>query len=94
MFDFVRTIGSTDALLARSSWKAAAMPAKPIDPTGAAMARAPREGSEPRPGRGPPAEDDAFDLWLRRQLHRCYAAIAAEPIPEELLRLIEEGGKP
>jgi hypothetical protein len=61
------------------SWKAATMPAKPT-----------ALGSESRPGGGPSAEDDIFGLWLRRQLHQCYAAIIAEPIPEELLRLIEE----
>jgi hypothetical protein len=94
LFEFVRVIGLSGALLARSSWKAAAMLAKPIDPMGAAAARAHREGSKPRPGGGPLAEDDPFDLWLRRQLHRCYAAIAAEPIPEELLRLIKDDGKP
>jgi hypothetical protein len=94
LFEFVRAIRLSGALPARSSWKAAAMRAKPIDPMGAAAARAPREGSKPRPGGGPSAEDDPFDLWLRRQLHRCYAAIAAEPTPEELLRLIEEDGEP
>jgi hypothetical protein len=92
-FDFVRTIGLSGALPARISWKAAAMPAKPTA-LRCTTARAPREGNEPRPEGGPSAEDDAFDLWLRRQLQRCYAAIAAEPIPEELLRLIEEEGKP
>jgi hypothetical protein len=94
LFEFVRSIGLSGALLARSSWKAATMPAEPIDPMGAAMARAPPEGSEPRPEGGPSAEDDPFGLWLRRELQRCHAAMAAEPIPEELLRLIEEDGKP
>ena len=66
------------------------MPAKLTVPMDAATARAPREGSEPRLEGGPSAESDLFDLWLQRQLHRSYAAIAAEPIPEELLRLIDE----
>ena len=66
------------------------MPAKLTDPMSAATARAPREGSEPRLEGGPSAEGDLFDLWLQRQLHRCYAAITAEPIPEELLRLIDK----
>jgi hypothetical protein len=35
-------------------------------------------------------EGDAFDLWLRRGLHRAFDAVAAEPIPDDLLRLIEE----
>lgn len=34
--------------------------------------------------------DRAFDLWLRRGLHQLYDTVAKEPIPEDLLRLIEE----
>lgn len=36
------------------------------------------------------AVDNAFDLWLRRGLHQLYDTVAKEPIPEELLRMIEE----
>lgn len=35
------------------------------------------------------ASADAFDLWLRNDLQRLYSAIAAEPIPLQLLRLID-----
>jgi hypothetical protein len=35
-------------------------------------------------------EEDAFDLWLRRSLHTAFDAIAAEPIPEDILQMIEE----
>jgi len=34
--------------------------------------------------------DRAFDLFLRRGLHQLYDTIAKEPIPENLLRMIEE----
>jgi len=34
----------------------------------------------------PPA---AFDLWLQRGLHQMYDDVANEPIPEELLKIIE-----
>ncbi len=34
--------------------------------------------------------DAAFDLWLRRGLHAMYDDVAREPVPEELLRLIEQ----
>ncbi|MFC7475962.1 hypothetical protein ACFQS7_16440 [Dankookia sp. GCM10030260] len=34
--------------------------------------------------------DNAFDLWLRRGLHQLYDTVAKEPIPDELLRMIEE----
>jgi len=48
------------------------------------------------PPRSPPAGneeegvDRAFDLWLQRGLHQLYDTVAKEPIPEDLLRLIEE----
>jgi hypothetical protein len=31
----------------------------------------------------------AFDTWLQRGLHRLYDEVAREPIPDELLKLIE-----
>ena len=34
--------------------------------------------------------EPAFDLWLKRGLHEMFDEVAKEPIPEELLRLIEE----
>ncbi len=50
----------------------------------------------PEPPHGGPAAagagaaSDPLDLWLRRGLHRLYAAVAAEPIPPDLLRLVED----
>jgi len=32
----------------------------------------------------------AFDVWLQRGLHQLYDDIAREPIPDELLKLIEK----
>ena len=44
----------------------------------------------PPPGRGPEGRGgSAFDLWLRRGLHQLFDDVAKEPVPEELLRLIE-----
>jgi len=34
--------------------------------------------------------DRAFDLWLQRGLHQLYDTVAKEPIPDALLRMIEE----
>lgn len=34
--------------------------------------------------------EDVFGLWLQRSLHALYDDITSEPIPPELLRLIEE----
>jgi len=33
--------------------------------------------------------ETVFDLWLNRSLHQLYDGVAAEPIPAELLKLIE-----
>ena len=35
----------------------------------------------------------AFDAWLSRGLHDLFDEIANEPIPEKLLKLINEDGK-
>ena len=44
---------------------------------------------------GPPRRrrrkpDAAFDLWLTRGLHQMFDGVAKEPIPDDLLKLIEE----
>nr|WP_263967903.1 NepR family anti-sigma factor [Roseomonas sp. SXEYE001]MCV4208938.1 NepR family anti-sigma factor [Roseomonas sp. SXEYE001] len=41
-------------------------------------------------GRGAAAPEAAFDLWLQRGLHQMFDDVMREPIPEELLRLIEQ----
>lgn len=41
----------------------------------------------------PSVPDAAFDIWLRRGLHKMFDDVAREPIPPELLRLIEEDRK-
>ncbi len=35
----------------------------------------------------------AFDLWLQRGLHQMFDDVASEPVPEDLLRLIEDDRK-
>ena len=45
-----------------------------------------KRSSAPEPGSPAPA----FDLWLSRGLHQMFDDVAQEPIPEDLLRLIEE----
>ena len=39
------------------------------------------------------AKPEPFDLWLKRGLHQIYDDVAKEPIPEDLLKLIEEDRK-
>lgn len=47
--------------------------------------------SEPgTPKKSQPA-DSAFDIWLNRGLHQLFDDVAREPIPDDLLKLIEEG---
>ena len=41
-----------------------------------------------RPAEG---EEDPFELWLRRSLHEVFDPALEEPVPVEVLRLIEEG---
>ena len=35
-------------------------------------------------------QDSPFGVWLSRGLHQLFDDVANEPIPDELLRLIEE----
>ena len=45
-------------------------------------------------GPGRSADGDlAFDRWLRQELSRLYDSALAEPVPEELLRLLRKDGK-
>ncbi len=37
--------------------------------------------------------ETAFELWLQRSLHQLFDKVAKEPIPDELLRLIEQDRK-
>jgi len=48
------------------------------------------EVARPEAGRKEEGVDNAFDLWLQRGLHQLYDTVAKEPIPEDLLRLIED----
>lgn len=38
--------------------------------------------------------DSAFDLWLQRGLQQVFNDVAQEPIPAEILALIEQSRKP
>jgi hypothetical protein len=39
--------------------------------------------------KAPAKPSAAFDLWLQRGLHQMFDDVANEPIPEELLKIIE-----
>ncbi len=52
-----------------------------------------KTGCGPIHGVGPPASsaDRAFDIWLQRGLTVLYGDIASEPVPEALLKLLDQG---
>jgi hypothetical protein len=53
------------------------------------------EGEQPprKPARSGPSRA-AFDLWLHHRLHDIYDSVVAEPLPAELLRMIEDARPP
>lgn len=48
--------------------------------------------SRNKTGKKPPdaTKPEAFDLWLKRGLHKIYDDVANEPVPDDLLKLIED----
>jgi len=52
--------------------------------TDASAARPARRRADGRP------VDQAFDTWLQRELHQMYDKVAREPIPDDLLKLIDD----
>ena len=51
-----------------------------------------RAGDSARGKMKPPAARP-FDMWLQKQLHAMYDEIASEPLPDDLLDLIEHDAK-
>ena len=49
-----------------------------------------RKPKEPSRIKAKRPADKAFDVWLNRGLHQLFDNASQEPIPEELLRIIEE----
>jgi hypothetical protein len=37
--------------------------------------------------------DSAFDLWLNRGLHELFDDVAKEPVPPELLKIVQDDKK-
>lgn len=55
--------------------------------------RGPPGDAAPARSEGEPDEkkgNAAFNLWLQRGLHQLYDDVAREPIPDELMKLIEQ----
>jgi len=54
----------------------------------------PRKGRAGETARVKTSTERPFDLWLQKQLHAMYDEIASEPLPSDLLNLIEsDAGK-
>ncbi len=50
----------------------------------------PEGGRAGEPARSKPRSNDRpFDMWLHKQLHAMYDEIASEPLPDDLLNLID-----
>ena len=45
------------------------------------------EGLDPRASKA--SAERPFDMWLQKQLHAMYDEIASEPLPNDLLNLID-----
>ena len=65
------------------------------EPPGPLAPRPEQEGGPslppvPRVGRGRRKPEAAFDQWLARGLHKMFDDVAREPVPDELLKLIED----
>ena len=54
---------------------------------GGMTGRPPKRPTPPVPKRH---ADKAFDTWLQRGLHEIFDDVAREPVPEDLLKLIQE----
>jgi len=46
-------------------------------------------GGEPTRPRAKASTERPFDMWLQKQLHAMYDEIAGEPLPSDLLGLID-----
>jgi hypothetical protein len=68
------------------------MPTGPRRPRGAQPEIQTRIGTAPgrRAAEWLGTEEDAFNLWLRQNLHETFDAVFTEPVPDDILMLIEE----
>jgi hypothetical protein len=53
----------------------------------------PTRSTAPAKDAGKATRRAAFNVWLQRGLHQLFDPVTTEPIPEQLLRLIEEDRK-
>jgi len=46
-----------------------------------------------KPDKQSRATDSAFDLWLNRGLHELFDDVMKEPVPQELLKIVQDDKK-
>jgi hypothetical protein len=46
-----------------------------------------------KPNKQSRATDSAFDLWLNRGLHELFDDVMKEPVPPELLKIVQDDKK-
>jgi hypothetical protein len=67
--------------------------------TAAPPSRAGLKAPDGKFGKAKPSAERPFDMWLQKQLHAMYDEIASEPLPNDLLKMIDhdaaaaDGGK-
>ena len=70
------------------------MPAPPSPPwVGRAMKLRDMSKGAEKPKKAPVPKrktDAAFDVWLERGLHQMFDDVAREPVPDDLLKLIQQ----
>jgi hypothetical protein len=52
--------------------------------------KVPGDGRRRSAGQAERAGNAAFDTWLERKLHDMFDSVAAEPLPDDLLRVIAQ----
>ena len=52
-----------------------------------------REKPAEKPSKQSRPTDSAFDLWLNRGLHELFDDVIKEPVPEELLKIVQDDKK-
>ena len=54
------------------------------------MTDIPQPPAKPSVTKSSAAKGSAFDVWLNRGLHQLFDAVVSEPVPDQLLKLIQD----
>jgi len=59
-------------------------------PRSKTTSQSPSRGAAPSRAEGGAKTNPAFDAWLESKLHNMFDAVAAEPLPPDLVKLLEQ----